>query len=255
MHKRRITSSAAVGILLFLLTAPSQAWTPATVQAIAGEAYVLAPRDLARQIAHHRDVFAAGVAAPLPERDLATPERLAKAVDGEVAAAIQAIQKHKPFPEVVRRLGVVASYLAYANAPLPGWAAGDANVPEGARIGPDYFRYAEAVESRFPLIFYGILPGLEAQKGVGAVVDEALRRGRESVPLLDLEYQRIGFASGLDLFDDRSTAFGVASTSFSHAVTDVSTVLRYIWLKAGGSDDRTHLPARGEELIVLPRSH
>lgn len=254
MHRRRITYTTAGLLLVSLSTAPSRAWTPATVQAIAAESYVLAPRDLARQIAHHRDVFAAGVAAPLPERDLATPERLAKAVDGEVTAAIQAIQKHKPFAEVVRRLGVVARYLAYANAPVPGWASGAAD-SQAARLGPDYFRYAEAVESRFPLIFYGILPGLEAQKGVGAVVDEALRRGREAAPLIDLEYQRIGFASGLDLFDDRSTAFGVASTSFSHAVTDVTTVLRYIWLKAGGIDDRTHLPARGEELIVLPRSH
>jgi hypothetical protein len=68
------------------------------------------------------------------------------------------------------------------------------------------------------------------------------------------EYRRIDFASGLGRFDDRSTAFGVASVAFSHAVTDVTLALRYIWLAAGGIDDRANLPAGGSRLMLLPRS-
>ena len=36
-------------------------------------------------------------------------------------------------------------------------------------------------------------------------------------------------------FDDRSTAFGVASVCYSHAVTDVANLQVFIWKEAGGS--------------------
>ena len=68
------------------------------------------------------------------------------------------------------------------------------------------------------------------------------------------EYRKIGFASGVGRFDDRSTAFGVASVAFSHAVTDVTLVLRYIWITAGGVDSRANLPAGGKRLALLPRA-
>ena len=60
--------------------------------------------------------------------------------------------------------------------------------------------------------------------------------------------------TAIGVFDDRSTAFGVGSLAFSHAVTDVTLVLRYIWLAAGGIDDRANLPAGGTRLTLLPRS-
>ena len=72
--------------------------------------------------------------------------------------------------------------------------------------------------------------------------------------MIGREYRRIGFSSGIGRFDDRSTAFGVASIAFSHAVTDVTLALRYIWLTAGGIDDRANLPAGGTRLTVLPRA-
>jgi hypothetical protein len=36
-------------------------------------------------------------------------------------------------------------------------------------------------------------------------------------------------------------------------VTDVTLALRYIWLAAGGVDDRANLPA-GDRLTLLPRA-
>ena len=60
--------------------------------------------------------------------------------------------------------------------------------------------------------------------------------------------------SGLGVFDDRSSAFGVASVAWSHAVTDVALVLRYIWLRAGGADERTGLSSVGGRLQLIPRS-
>ena len=239
------------------LVSPAFAWTPRTQTVIAREAARLAPPDLARQIARHRAAFEEGVNAPFTDTDSSRHMKnadgsgqLDKVVAAEVAAVIAAIRGHKPFEEIVRRLGVVSHYVADANNPL----ASSGDDAEERRYFVDYLRYAETAEPRFPLVFYGLLPGLDGSRDLSPLIDSALRRGRELYPLIGGEYRRIDFASGLGRFDDRSTAFGIASVAFSHAVTDVSLALRYIWLAAGGVDDRANLPAGGSRLMLLPRS-
>lgn len=245
------------GLAILAGPVPAAAWTPATQRTIAREAARLAPPDLFRQIDKHRRAFEEGVDAPFADAD---PGRHAKNPDGSgqldrvtleaVEAAIQAIRGHRPFEEIVRRLGVVAHYVADANNPL---ATSAADSEEG-RYFVDYLRYLETAEGRFPLVFYGVQPGLEARRDVSPVLTAALRRGRELYPMVGREYRRIAFGSGIGRFDDRSSAFGVGSLAFSHAVTDVTLVLRYVWITAGGVDDRTRLPAGGTRLTVLPRT-
>jgi hypothetical protein len=246
-------------LALFLLAgvgSPASAWTPATQVVIAREAARLSPPDLQRQIDKHRRAYDEGVNAPFGDADAG---RHAKNPDGSgsldraaldaVEDAVQAIRGHRPFEDVVRRLGLVSHYVADANNPL---ASSGADAEEG-RYFVDYLRYVETAEPRFPLVFYGLVPGLEARRDVSPVLDAALRRGRQLYPMIGREYRRIDFTSGMGRFDDRSTAFGVGSVAFSHAVTDVSVVLRYIWIAAGGIDDRANLPAGGK-LMVLPRA-
>ncbi len=244
---------AALGLIL--TSAPASAWTPGTQTAIAREAARLAPPDLARQIAKHERTFEAGVVAPFqdsdPGRHMKNPDgsgSLDKVLYQEIDAAVSAIRGHRPFEEIVQRLGQVAHYVADANNPLA--AAG--SDPDEARYFIDYLRYAQSAEPRFPLVFYGVPAGLD-RKGVKPIVDAALRRGRAFYPMVGREYRKIGYTSGISRFDDRSTAFGVASVSFSHAVTDVSLVMRYIWLTAGGADDRRAVVNAGTRVLVLPR--
>ena len=236
---------------------PAAAWTPVTQVTIAREAARLSPPDLARQIEKHRRAYEEGVKAPFsdadPGRHMKNPDgsgQLDRAAMEAVEAAIAAIRGHQPFEEIVRRLGVVSHFMADADDPL---AASAADADEG-RYFADYLRYVETAEPRFPLVFYGVQPGLESQRDLSPLIAAALRRGREIYPMIGREYRRIGFVSGLGLFDDRSTAFGAASLAFSHAVTDVTLALRYIWITAGGVDDRAHLPAGGTRLTVLPRA-
>lgn len=256
--RSRLYLPVVLGLTLVLAgVTPLRAWTPGTQVTVAREAARLVPADLARQIDRHRRAFEEGATAPFQDGD---PARHMKNSDGsgsldrviqeEVARAIAAIRTHRPFEEVVRQLGVVSHFVADANNPLATSAADG----EEARYFVDYLRYAESAEPRFPLVFYGIRPGLEERKDVSPVLAEAFRRGRGLYPLVGREYRRIGFASGLGRFDDRSTAFGAASLSFSHAVTDVALVLRYIWITAGGVDERSNLPARGTRLTVIPRA-
>ncbi|HVS00780.1 MAG TPA: zinc dependent phospholipase C family protein [Thermoanaerobaculia bacterium] len=236
---------------------PAVAWTPSTQVTIAREAAQLAPPDLARQIDKHRKAFEAGAVAPFQDTN---PARHGKNADGsgeldkvilaEAQGAIDAIRQHRPFEEVVRRLGVVSHYMADANNPL---AASSADAAEG-RYFVDYLRYAETAEPRFPLVFYGVPSGLE-RRGLSPLLAETFRRGREVYPLVGMEYRRIGFASGIGRFDDRSTAFGVASVAFSHAVTDVVAAFRYIWITAGGADGRGNVVLDGQSRILrLPRA-
>lgn len=245
---------AAFGLLP--ASAPVSAWTPGTQTAIAREAARLAPPDLARQIEKHKRTFEAGVLAPFqdtdPGRHMKNPDgsgTLDKVLYQEVDSTVSAIRGHLPFEEIVQRLGQVAHYVADANNPL---ASGSTD-PDESRYFLDYLRYAESAEPRFPLVFYGVPPSF-ANRGIKPIFEAALRRGRAFYPMVGREYRKIGYASGVGRFDDRSTAFGVASVSFSHAVTDVSLVMRYIWLTAGGADDRTAVVNAGTRVLVLPRA-
>src|SRR5262245_17614478 len=120
---------------------PAAAWTPGTQVTIAREAARLSPPDLARQIEKHRRAYEEGVKATLAEADagshMKNPDgagQLDRAALEAAAAATAAIRDHQPFEEIVRRLGVVAHYVADANDPL---AASAADAEEG-RYFADY---------------------------------------------------------------------------------------------------------------------
>lgn len=244
-------------VALALLPAlPAAAWTPRTQATIAGEAAALAPPDLARQIERHRRAYRQGVAEPFgdgdPGRHSAAPGGLLpQVVVAEAARAVTMIEQHRPFEDVVRQLGVLAHYVADLGFPLN---TADDDPREGDYFA-DYARYVESTEPRLPLVFYGLLPGLEGRGDLVPLVAAGVERGRGLYPLVGREYRRIGFASGRGRFDDRSTAFGVGSLAFSHAVTDVARALRWVWLSAGGGDPRSGLPVAGDIVLRLPRQN
>lgn len=234
---------------------PASAWTRQTQLTVAREAAHLAPPDLARQIEKHQAQFERGVLAPFADQDLnrhqSNPDGsglLRRVIAAEVAQAIEMIESHRPFSEVVWRLGVISHYAAEANNPL---AAANADRSE-ERYAADYARYVASALPRCPLIFYGQPVDLQESQAAQRLVDRALRRGRDLYPTIGEEYRRIDYSSGQLHFDDRSTAFGVSSLSFSRAVNDVFLLLRHIWIRAGGADPRP-LPIEGERRIKLPR--
>ncbi|MEZ5332762.1 MAG: hypothetical protein R2991_12080 [Thermoanaerobaculia bacterium] len=92
--------------------------------------------------------------------------------------------------------------------------------------------------SRFAVTFEGEGRRVESPGQLDAMIEAAFARSRRFYPFLGREYRRIDFASGVGRFDDRSTAFGLASLSYSHAVSDMIATLRYIWLRSGGADRR-----------------
>jgi len=251
----RPVAAGTLGLLCALASAvPSAAWRPETQDAIALEAARLAPPDLAHLIERHQRSYLAGVRAPLAD---GTPKLHIKNADGsgeldrtiaaEIAGAIAAIQKHRPFTEIIGRLGRLSHFVADANLPLN---AANSDGEEG-RYFRDYLDYAESARSRFAVVFYGVGSDWHGQRDVDVWMNRTFARGRRLYPSIGDEYRRIGMTSGTGTFDDRSTAFAVAALSYSHAVSDATRAFRYVWIAAGGGDPRLELARNPERMLVI----
>jgi hypothetical protein len=256
MWNRRVATRgfAAASILVVVMTStPAAAWSPETTLAITEQALILAPPHLGRQLARHKSRYREGVLTPFKQgggtkQGLALPpEVLRRAIEKEAQNAIKAIEGHVPFDEVILRMGVVASYMTATNYPL--LSEMTANSRPAYLV--DYPAFVEAAFPRFSVVFYGAGRMVGNKAGLGSVIDAAFSRSGRIRPLISLEYDRIGVPNGLELFDDRSTAFGISSLAYSHAVSDVVAVLRYIWLAAGGIDSNDLLPLDEDQLILL----
>ncbi len=251
---RRVLS-IGLSSCLALLATPVAAWTPSSQTSLALEAARLAPPDLRRQLDKYPKALQLGTIEPFrasPSEDHYWHKdgqgNLDQVLFAEVDAAIEAIQSHRPFREIVERLGRISHFVADANNPLNA----DGTDPEESKYFVDYLRYAQSAQPRFALVYYAEEPAVNTDREMRLMVYRALHRGREFYPLVGAEYRRIGFGPGVRLFDDRSTAFGVAAVAYSHALTDIARMYRYIWLAAGGTDEGMPLKANAEGLYVLP---
>ncbi len=192
-----------------------------------------------------------------PERHYRNRDRgaLDAVLAEEVAGAVAALRQPAAFDDVVYRLGRVAHWVADANNPLN--AAGDD--PDEGRYFADWLRYADSARPRFAPVFYLGEPTVGSDHDLRQLVLRALQRGRGFYPRVGDEYRRIGYGTGARGFDDRSTAFGVAAVSFSHAISDLARVMRYVWLAGGGGDPRPPLLTEAgatraeQQLLLLPR--
>ncbi|MGB5294370.1 MAG: hypothetical protein WBP34_05400 [Thermoanaerobaculia bacterium] len=256
MRIRRVATRAFAGasmLVLVMSSSPAVAWSPETTVAIAEQALILAPPHLGRQLERHKSRYREGVLTPFKQsggtkQGLALPpEVLRQAIDREAQNAIKAIKGHVPFDEVILRMGVVASYMAATNYPL----LSEMTAESRPAYLLDYPAFVESAFPRFSVVFYGAGRLIESKADLKSVIDAAFSRSRRIRPLISLEYDRVGVPNGLELFDDRSTAFGISSMAYSHAVSDVVAVLRYIWLAGGGIDSNDLLPLDEDQLILL----
>ncbi len=254
----RQTYPALLLVAAGLILGPARtagAFSPRTQANIAEEAAHLAPPDLKRQLLKHVGELRRGTAAPFGDGDATrhfeNPDgsgQLSRAIQAESERAIEAIRAQRPFAEIVYHLGVVAHYVADANNPLN---ASNVDGSERRYFG-DYLGYVETVSPRLPLVFYGFADR-RLDRPMARLAARALARSRRLYPLVGEEYRRVRFRPGLSAFDDRSTAFALASLSFSHAVTDVAQAFHWIWLEGGGGDPRRRLDPIDSHLRALPR--
>jgi hypothetical protein len=222
-----------LGIVLATLLFPlvALAWTRASDERIALKAAALAPPDLRMLLERFDAEYKDGLARAQSDEGsdlhhyfvLSRQGRLREGIERETRLAIQMIRKGSPMSEVVQRLGILAHLVSDANNPFH--VANDAKTR--SEFHDDFETYFERRLSKFPTVFYGLDPHFR----LSTYLDQTLARSAKFYPLMQDEYQRAGSSAG---FDDRSTAFGVASISYSRAVTDLVNLYYYIWKEAGG---------------------
>lgn len=255
--RRWLGVCCAVWFLGCLGTEPLAAWTQRSQESIALDSARLAPPDLYRQLRRNRAAYLQGVRQPFEQYQAEFHQehadgggRLNEALDQAVENAIASIRLMRPFNEISYRLGLVAHYVSDLNNPLHSSQEDSAE----RRYYADYLRYVESAQPRFSVVFYGFDRELDTAQELQGLFGVSLRRSRHFYDFVGREYRRVGFASGIRSFDDRSTAFGIASLSHSHAVSDVAQVFRYIWLQAGGTDNRRIFPIKGRDIVPIPRA-
>ena len=246
--KRRVVPGIA-GAAAFALSvsAPAAAWTPKVQEAIVRDSARLAPPGLAKQLRKHVDEMIAGAQEPSAAEEARAGASLERALAREVEQAIESIRGHEPFAVIARRLGRVSHYASTLANPL---VASDTDREE-PRYFTDFQEYVESARPRLAVVVYEWEPPVTRAAEVDALSRAALRRGQLHYPLLGAEYRRIEYGSGARLFDDRSTAFGLAALAYSHAVTDSTRLYRYVWLAAGGNDPRPVFDEARERILVL----
>lgn len=216
-------------VLLFPLTAT--AWTRASDERIAKKAAALAPPDLQMLIEKFEGDYREGLARAQSDEGsdlhhyfvLSRQGRLREGIERETRLAIQMIRKGEPMSDVVQRLGILAHLVADANNPFH--VANDD--PRHSQTHNDFETYFERRLAKFPTVFYG----LDTNFQLTPYLNRTFARSAKFYPLMRDEYARGGSAA---VFDDRSTAFGVASVSYSRSVTDLVNLYYYIWKEAGG---------------------
>jgi hypothetical protein len=241
-----LLSAALAAVACGALAGPAWGWTPRLQSDIAGRAAELAPPDLRRQLERHEKELRRGALEAFRDQDASRHVKnadgsgtLDKVIVEEANRAIEMIRAPRTFAEIAYQLGRLSHFVADANNPLNT----SQDDPAEGRYFADYLFYMESAEPRFAPVFYGLDSRFERRRDLSGLAAAALARGRVLYPAIGREYGRTGRIDGRSLFDDRSTAFGVAAVSYSHALSDAANAFRFVWLRAGGADPRALLSA------------
>jgi hypothetical protein len=241
--------SITLWFLVCLVGASLFAWTPASDQRIAQKGAALAPNDLRLLIEKYPESYRQGMTRAEAEEGgeahhyfAATRSgKLRERIQSETDTAIGSLRTRQPLADVVERLGYLAHFVADANNPFH-------TANDDPRLEPshaDFEQFFETRMRRFPTVFYG----LDNAFTPSTYFERAISRASHFYPLMSEEYFRFGVRRTADDFDDRSTAFGVASVCYSHAVTDLVNLYYYIWRQSGG-DVRSENVMRQGTLVL-----
>lgn len=194
---------------------------PGYEQRVVTKALQYAPQDMKLLIQSFGEDFRRGLHRP----PVSTPE----ALDREIAGLIQKVRRQEPMALVVEGMAAVARGTALMLDP----ALEGRSDPLALHIRKDFPRYMERRLNKFPVVFYGFDDRLMQGDSLGF-----LQRNRRDVPqlasLLRGDYARTAQWADYRMFDDQSTAFGVAQVTANRAFTAVLNVWYYVWTRGGG---------------------
>lgn len=243
----KIGSMRRVAGALALLIWPAIAlgWSVEAELRIARKAATLAPPDLRLLIQKYEGDYLRGVREAAEaeiegtHRERGARGQLRRHLERSLTTAIAGVRARQPMRDLVYQLGALSHFVADANNPLLNGTA------DLTGVELDYQSYFDRSLRRIPTVFYGLRTGFDP----AGTLDAAFHRSRQFNALLHEEYYREGRRRASTEFDDRSTAFGIASISYSRAVSDTVNLYFHIWNQAGGDVRSAEILRKGNLLF------
>lgn len=249
MRARSLTVATLVSALL---AAEASAWPATLVQCLARDARRLVPRSLARLIAE-RELQVLEEAARFPPAlgqaltaDLQAgrlqPETLA-ALDAQAASAISLLKQQR-VQEGIVRLGALLRVPADLSDPV--LTAGAVGYPAG--VTREYYAFVEGNLAKIPVVLDDP-PALKLpRRDLPGYWQHLLERSQDQSGVILAEMFQGGRVVSHTRIDYRSPVFGVASLSYSRAVTSIAATWLAVWREARGDVTRMRPPRE-----LLPR--
>lgn len=238
--------------LLLAVAAEAAAWPAPLMEALQRDARRLVPRSLSRLLGE-RELQVLEEARRFPPdlsqavaADLALghlrPETLA-ALDAEAARAVQLLREQRVSEGLIRLGGLMRIPADLADPVL---SAGPAGYPAG--VTREYYAFVSASLTKIPVVLDDP-PALElARKDLPAYWQRLVDRSRVQSPVIGVEMFTNGRVVDHRRIDYRSPVFGVASLSYSRAVTAIAATWLAVWRDAHGDTTRMRAPRQ-----VAPR--
>lgn len=222
-------------VLSLSIVAPARALTESTYESVALNSLRLAPPGLARIADKNRDQLVAGARTPLATEGgaehLAEPRgTIAETIEAQTKRIVKLINDRTPFSQIVFELGVLSHYVADLNNPL-NTAHAD---PRYERIRKDFESYIDRSRPKFLLTFDGHRSPELAKNDIKGFAAAVAGHSGKMAPYLSQSYFPGGAMVSSRTFDDRHTAFGVASVTYQNAIGDCARLYVYIWRQVNG---------------------
>jgi hypothetical protein len=243
---RRVLSKAAILVACALVSAPLHAWTGPLRRAISRDARRLVPKSLAQLLGDRESLVLDEAERFSPSLlqavmvDMETgrlqPETIAR-LDSEVQAVSRLLAEQR-VSEGLLRLGGLLRIPADLSDPVV--TGGPDGLPALAVSG--YYSFAEASLPKIPVVLQDKAALRLTRRDLPAYWQGLVESSRPQVAILRSELVRDGQVIDVRRLDFRSHTFGVASLSYSRAVTAVAATWLVAWRDARGDLTRMPLP-------------
>ena len=239
--------------LLLAAAVPAAAWPSELARLIGRDALRLVPRSLAHLLSEREELLVArsqrlppalaqALAADLSQGRLqaATLEQISTEMD-----AVVALLRGQGVSEGLVRLGALQRIPADLSDPvLQGGATG---YPPG--VAAEYYALVSARLDRIPVVLDDPAALELSRADLAGYWQRLLDRSRPQAAVIRTELFRNGRVVEQSRIDFRNPAFGVASMSYSRAVTAIAATWLAVWREAGGDLTRQPVPR-----VVEPRT-
>jgi len=242
----RVRGAAVAALALMLAPRPAACWPAALVESLARDARRLVPRTLAQLMAdHEKQIFEAARAMP-PEVGQALVLDLnagtlrpgtVSVLEGQAAEALDLFRQRRVGDGVVR-LGALLRVPADLSDPV--LTGGPEGYPAG--LTREYYAFVAESLDKIPVVLDDP-PALKLdRRQLPRYWNGLLERSRGQAGVLRTELFRGGRVVDHRTLDYRSPVFGVASLSYSRAVTAIAATWLAVWREARGDLTRTPSP-------------